>query len=428
MSAKNLGKTGVLFTERRDFYISPQVTKELWTAVTPFTTILSNRRYDTGLKDPEFKLFEHRSPFVKQQFLQADATASLLTTATEIAIDNVEGLNSTVDDSYIGLEVKVWNPADTSAPVGTALITAQDTAGKVSMKSLTGSAFTVANNYVYEVVGNAYGEGTEAGEAWADELTTVWNSCQIFKTPIEITGTLYEAALRGYSNELARLRMEKNKEHKIQKEKAFLYGASPVGTNMDAGGTFSTAWQTDANSKSVRTTTGLITAIEAYGDSSGADQSIFDINAATYAYSDFVDDMEKVFQYVPENGVKTALVGGTALSYWSKIDGSAGIVGQSNWTVNMSDIKKDSLGFNFRLLDTPHGTLKLVWAPVLRGYRAGNMVVISDENLSLKQYRPSKFQANIKTDNAYDGVKDQYFSDEGVGIELIESHKLFRIG
>ena len=56
MSAKNLGKTGVLFTERRDFYISPQVTKELWTAVTPFTTILSNRRYDTGLKDPEFKL------------------------------------------------------------------------------------------------------------------------------------------------------------------------------------------------------------------------------------------------------------------------------------------------------------------------------------------------------------------------------------
>ena len=427
MSAKVLGKTGVLFTERRDFYMSPQVTKELWTAVTPFTTIVSNRSYETGLKDPEFKMFEHRSPFVKQQFLQADSTASLLTTATEIAIDNITGLNSTVDDSYIGLEVKVWNPADTSAPVGTALVTAQDTAGKVSMKSLTGSAFTVANNYIYEVVGNAYGEGTEAGDAWADELSIVWNTTQIFKTPIEITGTLYEAALRGYSNELARLRMEKNKEHKIQKEKAFLYGASPVGTNMDGAGTFSTAWQTDANSKQVRTTTGLITAIEAYGDSSGEDQSIFDINTATYSYSDFVDDMEKVFQYVPENGVKTALVGGTALSYWSKIDGGSGLVGQSNWTVNMSDVKKDSLGFNYRLLDTPHGTLKLVWAPVLRGYRAGNMVVISDENLSLKQYRPSKFQANIKTDNAYDGVKDQYFSDEGVGIELIESHKLFRL-
>ena len=54
--AKALGKTGVLFTDRRDFYISPQVTKELWTSVTPFTTIISNRNMDTGLKDPEYKM------------------------------------------------------------------------------------------------------------------------------------------------------------------------------------------------------------------------------------------------------------------------------------------------------------------------------------------------------------------------------------
>lgn len=427
MSVKNLSKTGILFTERRDFFLSPQVTKELWTAVTPFTTIISNKSYETGLKDPEYKMFEHRSSFVKQQFLQNDSVSSIATTATEIAIDGITGLNSTVDSSYIGLEVKVWNPADTSTPVGTALITAQSTANKVFLKSLTGSAFTVADNYVYEVISNAYGEGTEAGEAWADELSVVWNSCQIFKTPIEVTGTLYEAALRGYSNELARLRMEKNKEHKIQKEKAFLYGASPVGTNMNGSGTFSTAWQTDANSKAVRTTTGLITALEAYGSSSGENQNLFAINSGTYSYKDFVDDMELVFQYVPESGEKTALVGGTALSYWSKMDGASGFIGQSSWTVNMSDVKKDSLGFNFRYIDTPHGTLKLVWAPVLRGYRAGNMVVISEENLGLKQYRSSKFQTNIKTDNAYDGVKDQYFSDEGVSIELIESHKLFKI-
>jgi hypothetical protein len=37
------------------------------------------------------------------------------------------------------------------------------------------------------------------------------------------------------------------------------------------------------------------------------------------------------------------------------------------------------------------------------------------------------YQTNIKTDNALDAVKDQYFSDEGVGIQLIESHKLFSI-
>ena len=55
------------------------------------------------------------------------------------------------------------------------------------------------------------------------------------------------------------------------------------------------------------------------------------------------------------------------------------------------------------------------------------MVVVSDENLFHAQYRPSMYQANIKQDNAFDGVKDQYMSDEGLGIQLIESHSLFKV-
>ena len=71
--------------------------------------------------------------------------------------------------------------------------------------------------------------------------------------------------------------------------------------------------------------------------------------------------------------------------------------------------------------------LQLIPTPSLRGPYNKSMVVVSDENLSLMQYRRPKFQANIKQDNAYDGVKDQYFSDEGIGLTLIESHKLFKI-
>lgn len=59
MSAKNLfadSGLGVLFTERRDFYLSPNITKELWPDVAPFTTLLANRRTVSGLKDPMFKL------------------------------------------------------------------------------------------------------------------------------------------------------------------------------------------------------------------------------------------------------------------------------------------------------------------------------------------------------------------------------------
>ena len=65
--------------------------------------------------------------------------------------------------------------------------------------------------------------------------------------------------------------------------------------------------------------------------------------------------------------------------------------------------------------------------PALRGDYNKWMLVVDDSNLFHAQYRAPMYQTNIKTDNAFDAVKDQYFSDEGVGISLIESHSLFKI-
>ena len=291
----------------------------------------------------------------------------------------------------------------------------------------------LANNDVCSVIGNAQGEGQTSPEAWADELEMVWNSTQIFKTPLEITGTLLQASLRGESSELARLRNIKNQEHKMQKEKAFLFGTRLGGTNLDQGAdTFADGGRTDADGKKVRSTYGIISAIEDYGASSGDDQNIFTIDndgadSDDYTYGNFVDDMEKVFQYVPETGVKRAFCGAGALGYWSKLSGTGGLAGNSSWTVNLGDMKRDTLGFNYRALETPHGMLQLIPTPALRGQYNKHMLVVDDANLFHAQYRSPMFQANIKTENAYDGVKDQYFSDEGVGISLIESHSLFKI-
>jgi hypothetical protein len=55
MAVKALDNSGVLFTDRRDFYIKPQVTAELWPSVSPFiTTLLGKAPRKT--KDPDFKL------------------------------------------------------------------------------------------------------------------------------------------------------------------------------------------------------------------------------------------------------------------------------------------------------------------------------------------------------------------------------------
>ena len=137
--------------------------------------------------------------------------------------------------------------------------------------------------------------------------------------------------------------------------------------------------------------------------------------------------MEKVFQYVPEVGVKRAFCGAGAMGYWSKLAGVSGMAGNSGWTVNLSDMKRDTLGFNYKILETPHGILQLIPTPALRGPYNKYMLIVDDSNLFHAQYRSQMYQTNIKTDNAFDGVKDQYFSDEGIGISLIESHNLFKI-
>tara|TARA_B100000683_G_C12485720_1_gene552967 strand:+ start:1091 stop:2425 length:1335 start_codon:yes stop_codon:yes gene_type:complete len=429
------GASGILYTDRRDFYIDPQVTKELWTDVTPFTTMISNKE-TRQTNDPLFKMFEHRNPWIKQEFQAASNPASLPDGNDEsdtLTIDNIQGLASDADSSYVNLVCEVWDSTKTTKK-GTAVISSVSSGTELKYKNLNkGSALDVANDDFFIVIGNAHGEGSSAPDAWSDELEVVWNSCQIFKTPLQVTGTLLQAALRGESSELARLRLQKSQEHKMQKERAFLFGSRVGGTGLDlqdgsSSDSFADGGRKDANNNLIRSTYGIVNAILDYGSSDNTQDycNIFTVDSS-YAYSNFVDDMEKVFQYVPEVGVKRAFVGAGALGYWSKMAGTSGLTGNSGWTVNLSDMKRDSLGFNYRILETPHGILQLIPTPALRGPYNKYMLVVDDSNLFHAQYRSMMYQTNIKTDNAFDGVKDQYFSDEGVGISLIESHNLFKI-
>ena len=424
--------SGILYTDRRDFYIDPQVVKELWTDVAPFTTVLANKE-TRSTNDPLFKMFEHRNPWIKQTFLNNGDTDNLTpdaSTETTVTVDNHYNIGN--DSSMVGLECEVWSDGY-AAKKAVVVITSWDSSTVIKCKTLwtnTGSAVAMVTNDIFLVIGNAHGEGETAPDAWSDELQVVFNSTQIFKTPLQITGTLLQAALRGESSELARLRSQKNQEHKMQKERAFLFGTRFGGTDLDQAGTdtFADGGMASGHTTAgkVRTTYGILKAIEDYGASSGDDQSNFTIDSS-YSYSNFVDDMEKVFQYVPTSGIKRAFCGAGALGYWSKMAGSEGFAGGSGWTVNLGDMKRDSLGFNYKTLETPHGILQLIPTPALRGPYNKNMLVVDDDNLFHAQYRSPMFQANILTDDAYDGVKDQYFSDEGIGISLIESHNLFKI-
>jgi len=435
---------GILYTERRIFHIDPFVVKELWNDATPFLAIVANQEI-RQVPDPDFKMFEHRAGWVKEQCSvnngagyswAVDGAAG--DSIADVAVDGIVGLSSSVDNSWLQLEFEIWDSTFTTYK-GTAVVTAVGS-GTVTLKSTgnsrlsTNKAAALADNDVLSVIGTGFGEETEAPEGFTDDLEVVWNSAQIFKTAVSISGTLAAAALRGYSNELERFRMDKAKYHKIRKNRTFLLGNRPGGTNMDSiDGTSLTDSHstvlTDAAGKNMRLTMGIIPTIYRYGssDTTNDKQNIFTIDAQTYKYSNFVDDMEKIFQYLPPDGTLKAVCGPSAMSYWSKVDAEAGFAKKSGFAVQIDSMSRSELGFNFRRLITPHGILELIYDPGMRGPYANSMLIVDPSNLFLAQYRPEAFMANVKTDNAYDGVKDLWFSDEGVGITLIERHAIMNI-
>jgi len=297
---------------------------------------------------------------------------------------------------------------------------------------------TLANGDIAYIRTSAAGEGANSPEAFSDDLEVVTNSTQIFRTPLEMTGTLASANLRG-EKERQRLRINKGREHMMKLERALFFGVKAGGIGGYAAGASGTP--TDGTSPThrsvggatVRTTMGVIPALKRYGRTSGQFQNVFD-RSAGLTFNNFVDDTEKIAQYQPGGGEFVAYCGSGAYSYWSKITSdlsfAAGQIQIENTT--------SELGLHVKKVFAPSGVvINLVRAPALNyGPTSKYMVIVNPDNAKLVSYRNNTGEAaggsyssvayntNIKTDNGYDGVKDEYFSDCGVALTLMDSHAL----
>ena len=426
--------TGVLYTDQRDFYLKPRQFAELFKNVSPFTTFLMKANFRTGLADPVFKLFEHKAPWERQYMTTTSAvacTAAATGAGTEVGpftFDAAYGLPFTststpaISSALANTLWEVWDSAGETLR-GNLILTDAVAATQADFKNMTETAFTTVSGDRFVMIGNAQEEGIVAPEAWHDELKVVWNQCQIHRTAVEITGTLAQASLRGANKELARLRASKMAEHKIGIEKSLLFGASPLGTNLSEGDTFTDLDKlTGLADKTSRATVGLLRALQLYGATTGDYKSVFTVTSAS-TYGDLVDILETVFQYVPMSGVKDSFCGAGALGWWSK----RAMEKASGFVINQDSAERNIAGQKVRTLITPHGDLNLIMTHSLKYEHKNQMLMADPTNLEYVQYRPSKFSTNIKTDDGYDGVKDEYFSDSGIGITNIKAHQLINI-
>jgi hypothetical protein len=436
MAVKDLSQSaGILFDERRDFYLPDSYTKELWTEVTPFITMISNLGYDK-VTDPDFKMFEHRAGFIRQQVTIGAAGGSTWTASgapgatTTVTLDPSlsKGLpTDAAGDHLVGLVVEGY--ASNGSFLGVARV--QSVSGNDVTFVAQGNPQASNNNCVafahdaqLEVIGNAIGEGEVSPDAFADDLEVVYNSTQIMRTPVEVTGTLREAALRGYTDELARLRTQKSYEHKIQKERTMLLGVRVGGTGMGSTDNFASI-QNNANGRKIRQTMGAISTILKYGSSttSDADQNIHSFPEASADFTDIMTATEKLSQYLPSRGRFQIY----ASRQWVSFLSAKFLANNNSAGFQIFNNEKNQFGYNMSLLVTPHAELEIYPTPVLRDRYANYAFIANPDAISLKKYREMRYSTNIKTENGYDGVKDEFFSDEGLCLQLQETHHVWKL-
>ena len=297
----------------------------------------------------------------------------------------------------------------------------------INIKWLTnpGSDANPAASAKATVIGTSFAEGTGAPDVFSQELDNDYGFTQIFKTACEMSNTARATVYRGYASEWDRIWNLKLREHKIDIERAMLFGQR-------------------ASSGGIQYTEGLAGHIMANGQS----QTIADSNQLEYTsgqaylktvaagsltYDTLLRDLEVVFD--PARGgtsSKLALCSLPVISLFNKLGDGVGFIGDSMGGSNRYnfDSAQGSFGHKVMKIETVHGDLSLVKEPLFRGM-SGEFMLLAD--LDHVSYRPlvgngvnrdTSITTNVQQADE-DLRKDMILTEAGLEITLPETHALF---
>ena len=258
------------------------------------------------------------------------------------------------------------------------------------------------------VSGNINAEGAGMPDAISYNPVEWFNYTQIFRTPLEITGTAKVTKLRTNPQAYQKLKMQSLKYHMLEMEKAFLFGIPTSGIGD--------------NGKPERTTLGLIPAIRGgyagHGGTAGtvsnyATESNWSGMSWLAGGEDWLDtQLEIIFRYGAEE--KLALCGSGALMAINKLVKAGGDFAFGP-TVSVYGIK-------IRELITAVGSIYLLTHPLfsLDITMRYTMAIFEPKNLV---YRPltdrdtTFFGEKDDQNTGYtrrDGTKEEYLTEAGL--------------
>jgi len=295
-------------------------------------------------------------------------------------------------------------------------------------------AETGADNAKCTVIGTSYGEGSGSPDVWSEELDNDYGYTQIFKTACEMSNTARATRYRGYADEWQRIWNLKLREHKIDIERAMLFGqrASQSGIQYSEG----------ISGHIIKNGTAVVDD-SALSYSSGAP---YFRSAATseLTYDRLLGDFEVVYDPARGGGQqKLALASLPVITFFNKL-GADFFVNRSymsgtSTTVNdvtalrynMSE-KEGSFGHKIMMVDTIHGSMALVKEPLFRGFASGFLQLVDLDHVSYRPLvgngvnRDTHIITNVQSSDE-DLRKDMILTEAGLEVSLPETHYLLHL-
>ena len=295
-------------------------------------------------------------------------------------------------------------------------------------------AETGADNANCTVIGTSFAEGTGSPDVWSEELDTDYGYTQIFKTACEMSNTARATHYRGYANEWERVWNNKLREHKVDIERAMLFGQR-------------------ASTGGIQYTEGICGHVIKNGTSVVDDSALSYSSGAPYfrsaagtelTYDRLLADFEVV--YDPARGgtdSKLALASLPVITFFNKLGADAfmnrTLVDGTSTTVNdVSNLryniqaKDGAYGHKMMAIETIHGTMNLVKEPLFRGFASGFLQLVDLDHVAYRPLvgngvnRDTHVVSNVQSADE-DLRKDMILTEAGLEVSLPETHYLINL-
>ena len=432
------GVSATDFHSRRLFDFSDRIA-ELAPEESPFFVYLS-KVGKVPTSDSQFRFLEDRTKisiadraFETQAAFTAAAVGSTATAkfdttdSTPVSVDwLIPGMVIACGTVDTGTAQPEWCTVRVESVVDSG---AYSTATVRTIAKASAAALTVPDNAKCTVIGTAFEEGTGAPDVWSQKLDNDYGYTQIFKTACEMSNTARATVYRGYADEWARLWNLKLREHKVDIERAMLFGMR--GQTNSISYTDGIVGHIIANSQAEFKDTG---AQLTYNSDKGYLKTV---ESGDWSYDDLLGDFEVM--YDPARGGSSGKLGLASLpviTHFNKLSGFMDSTIKVGTDANAFGYNFErstgSFGHRVMKIETVHGDLSMVKEPLFRGNSAGFLAMVDLDHVSYRPLvgngvnRDTSITTNVQQADE-DLRKDMILTEAGLEISLPESHAIINL-